>query len=119
MLTLVTALGFVSTWAVMWCGRSSALRHVRKANLTIDEKATARVFAMVPRAAELYRQQVQDGLDGNPREALKAKVFLRGLFVDGKIVMSPGADGSLWALYSMQPAGLLKAAGTGGRGDWI
>jgi hypothetical protein len=52
-----------------------------------EAKASARVFAMVPRAAELYRQQVRLGLDGNPRKALKARVFLRGLFEDGKVIM--------------------------------
>ena len=36
-----------------------------------------------------------------------------------RIVMSPGANGSLWAKYSRQPAVLVKAAGTGYRGDRI
>jgi hypothetical protein len=75
---------------------------------------------MIPRAAEHIRQQVRAGLDGDPREALKAKVFLRGLFEDGKILMSPGKDGSLWAVYSLSPAVLLKAAAaTGYRGRGI
>jgi DNA invertase Pin-like site-specific DNA recombinase len=84
-------------------------------------KATAKVFALVPKAAEIVRRQVREGLDGDPREALKARVFLRGLFVDGKVVLSPGADGSLWASYSLSPAVLLKAGGgvTGYRGRGI
>ena len=50
---------------------------------------------IVETSAELFRKQVAAGLNGNPREALKARVFLRGLFESGKIVMSPGEDGSL------------------------
>jgi hypothetical protein len=80
---------------------------------------SAKLLAMIPRAAELYREQVMQGLNGDPRAALKARMFLRDLFKDGKIIMSPGEDGSLWARYSLQPAVLLKAAGTGYRGDWI
>ena len=76
---------------------------------------------MVPKAADIYRGQVLEGLDGNPREALKARVFLRGLFVDGKVTLNPHADGSLWAHSSLAPAVLLKAAGgaTGYRGRGI
>jgi site-specific DNA recombinase len=85
-----------------------------------EAKASARIFAAIPRAAALYRAQVSAGLDGNPREALKAQVFLRGLFAEGKVVLSPGADGSLWAQYALTPSVLLKAAGvTGYRGRGI
>jgi hypothetical protein len=83
-------------------------------------KESARVLSMLPRAAELYRRQVANGLSGDPREALKPRVTLRSLVVDGKIVMSPGEGGTLWAKFSMAPAMLLiKATGTGGRGDRI
>jgi hypothetical protein len=44
----------------------------------------------------------------NPREALKAKVLLRNLIVDGRIKLCPSEDGSLWAGYSMSPATRLK-----------
>ncbi|HKD53152.1 MAG TPA: hypothetical protein VKB72_02955 [Steroidobacteraceae bacterium] len=54
-----------------------------------EAKATARLFAMIPKAAALYRQQVALGLNGNPRDASKAKVFLRGLFEGGR---SPSAQ---------------------------
>lgn len=40
-------------------------------------RATAKVLTMLPRTAEMYRRQVLQGLDGNVREALKARVFLR------------------------------------------
>ena len=82
-------------------------------------KESARVLAMLPRAAEIYRRQVQHGIAGDPREALKARVTLRNLVVDGKIVMSPGEGGALWAKFSLAPAVLLRPTGTCGRGDRI
>jgi hypothetical protein len=75
-----------------------------------EAKASARIFAAIPRAAALYRAQVSAGLDGNPREALKAKAALRRLFVDGKVTLSNHADGSLRACYSLAPDALFKAA---------
>lgn len=80
----------------------------------------ATVTAILPRAAELYRKQIADGLDGNPQAALKARVILRDLL--GKIRLAPGEDGSLWAFYSLQPAALLRSAvgaGTDGSGGRI
>jgi site-specific DNA recombinase len=83
------------------------------------ERERAKILAMLPRAAEHYRRQVAHGLGGDPREALKARVTLRNLVVDGRIVLSPGEGGSLWAKFSMAPAMLLRPTGTGGRGDRI
>ena len=37
----------------------------------------------------------------------------------GEIRLVPGADGALWAAYSMHPAALVRAAGTGGRDERI
>jgi hypothetical protein len=71
----------------------------------------------MPRAAELYREQIDLGLGGNPAAATKARMILRDML--GEIMLSPGEDGSPWAEYGMQPAALLKGAGTGGRGDPI
>jgi DNA repair exonuclease SbcCD ATPase subunit len=48
----------------------------------------AKAIAFMSRAAELYRRQVAQGLDGNPRAALKARVFLREWF-GGKIRLEP------------------------------
>jgi DNA invertase Pin-like site-specific DNA recombinase len=80
-------------------------------------KRSAKVLSMLPRAAEVYRRQITEGLDGNPREALKARVILREML--GEIRLVPGADGALWAAYSMHPAALVRAAGTGGRDERI
>jgi len=42
----------------------------------------------VPRAAEAYRRQIALGLDGDQREALKARMMLRYLF-GGEVRMVP------------------------------
>jgi site-specific DNA recombinase len=99
-------------------GRAEVKLHELEARQP-SAKESARVLSMLPRAAELYRRQVANGLSGDPREALKARVTLRSLVVGGRIVLSPGEGGSLWAKFSMAPAMLLKATGTGGRGDRI
>jgi len=58
-------------------------------------QASAKILAMLPTAAELYRKQVAQGLDGDPRAALKALVFLREWFT-GKIRLEPLPDGGSW-----------------------
>jgi site-specific DNA recombinase len=80
-------------------------------------RESARVFAMLPNTADLYRRQIALGLDGHPAEALKARTFLRSLL--GDICLEPGEGGSLWAAYEMQPGALIRAAVTCGRGDRI
>jgi hypothetical protein len=67
------------------------------------------VLSILPRAAELYRRQVAQGLDGNPREALKARVFLREWF-SGKIRLEPLPDGGLVAHSDQNVAALLPAS---------
>jgi site-specific DNA recombinase len=68
---------------------------------------SARVISMVPKAAELYRRQIVQGLDGDPRAALKARVFLREWF-GGKIRLEPLADGGLVAHWNQNVAALLR-----------
>jgi hypothetical protein len=74
-------------------------------------------LSLLPRAAELYRQQIEQGLEGGPQAASRARLILWDLL--GEITLAPEEDGSLWASYAMQPAALLRGAGTGGRGDSI
>lgn len=77
---------------------------------------SAKVLAMLPRAAELYRRQIDAGLEKDPELAQKARLILRELL--GPIQLRPEPDGSLWADFTMQPAALVKmAAGTDGRGE--
>lgn len=70
---------------------------------------------MLPKAAELYRKQISDGLDGSPEAAAKARTILRDMI--GEIRLQPTSDGGLWAEYGMHPAILLKGAGSDGRGE--
>jgi hypothetical protein len=81
------------------------------------ERESVRVLVMLPRAAEVYREQIDQGLGGDLIAAAKARTILRDMV--GEIRLSPGENGSLWAEYAMQPAALLKAAGTCGRGEAI
>ena len=80
-------------------------------------RESAKLLSMLPKAAALYRKQIADGLDGDPRAAQKAHVILRDML--GEIRLQPGDDLSLWAEYKASPAVLLKGAGSGGRGDRI
>lgn len=54
-----------------------------------EARRSAAVLGRLPKAAELYRQQIELGLDGDPRAALKARVMLRQPF-GGRIVLRPG-----------------------------
>jgi site-specific DNA recombinase len=76
---------------------------------------SARMFAMLPRAAEAYRRQITLGLEGDTRAALKARVILRELF-GGKIRLVPQLDGGLMAHWNLHPGALLKSLGTYGSG---
>lgn len=74
-----------------------------------EARQSAKVLALLPRAAEEIRHQVALGLDGNPRAALKARVFLREWF-SGKIRLEPLADGGLMAHWDQNTAALLPAS---------
>ncbi len=78
----------------------------------------ARVLSMLPRAADLYRQQIARGLGGEPDAVMKTRQIMRDL-IPKKIRLQPGEGGSLIADYGLEPSVLLKAAGTAGRGDRI
>jgi DNA invertase Pin-like site-specific DNA recombinase len=80
-----------------------------------EAKESAKVLSIMPRAAAMYRKQIAEGLDGNPRAALKARVFLREYF-NGRIDLEPGPNGELWASYGVQPAALLQVVGNRGSG---
>jgi hypothetical protein len=70
---------------------------------------------MLPRTTAFYRDQIDRGLGDDFVAAEKARAILRDIL--GEIMLSPGTDGSLWAEFSMQPAALLKGAGTDSRGE--
>jgi hypothetical protein len=70
-------------------------------------KQSAKVLSILPRAADLYKRQMERGLDGNPREALKARVFLRE-WLGGKIRLEPLPDGGLMAHWNQNETALLR-----------
>jgi hypothetical protein len=72
---------------------------------------------MFPKAAEVFLPQVELGLNGDEREAMKARVFLRELL--GRINLKPEGEGELWAEYGMQPTAVLKVVGYSGSGGRI
>ncbi len=47
-------------------------------------RASAKVLAMLPKAADAYRTQIKEGLTGQPREAARARAALKQL-VGGQI----------------------------------
>jgi hypothetical protein len=73
---------------------------------------SAKLLTILPNAAELYRRQITLGLDrAHPQIMLKAQLAVRELL--GQIRLEPGADGSLWADYEVQPAVLVRGAVSG------
>ena len=72
----------------------------------------SKVLSILPRAAQEYRRQLAQGLVGDPRAALKARVFLREWF-GGKIRLEPLPDGGLMALWNENAAALLRTAALG------
>jgi hypothetical protein len=69
---------------------------------------SAKVLSMLPKAAALYRKQI----DGRPRWGHAGRpqgtCILREML--GEIRLQPATDGALWAEYRMSP-GLLKVQG--------
>ena len=59
----------------------------------------------MPRAAEEYREQIGMGLDGNPREAQKARHTLRKMIPEN-VRLTPNGN-ELWAEYALKPAAVL------------
>jgi len=57
---------------------------------------------------------VELGLYGDPRAALKARVFLREFL--GRINLKREGNDQLWAEYGVQPAALLRVVGNSGSG---
>lgn len=82
-------------------------------------RATAKVLTMLPKAATMYRGQIEKGLDGDAHAAGRARAIPRQLF-GGEIRLEPRGP-QLWAArWNFHPAVLLKAAvGTDGSGGRI
>jgi site-specific DNA recombinase len=69
-------------------------------------KQSSRVLSILPRAAEEFRRQVAQGLDGDEHSALKARMVLREMF-GGRVELSREGE-ELWAEYGLQPAAVLS-----------
>ena len=82
-----------------------------------EMQASARVLSILPKAAELFRRQVEQGLEGDPRASGKARVVLREWFC-GRINLERQGE-ELWADYGVQRAALLKVVGNSGSGGRI
>jgi DNA invertase Pin-like site-specific DNA recombinase len=67
-----------------------------------------KLIAMLPQAAELYRQQIALGLEGDPKASLSARTFLREWF-SGEIRLVPDADGGLVAHWKLDTGALFRA----------
>lgn len=74
-----------------------------------DAKVSYKLLAKLPQAAALYRSQIMEGLDGDPRAALKARVILRELF-GGQIRLQPQKGGGLIAHWDLNPGALIRPA---------
>jgi len=82
-----------------------------------EGKQALKVVSILPKAAEIFRRQVEQGLDGDPRAALKARVTLREWFC-GRIDLERHGD-ELWANYGVRPTALLRVVGNSGSGGVI
>ena len=72
------------------------------------EKTTAKVFDMLPAAAEAFRATVAGGLAGEPASIAAARLILRPML--GLITLEPDAGGALWASYGIDFSALVRAA---------
>ena len=81
-------------------------------------RQSAKVLSILPKAAEMFRRQVELGLDGDPRAALKARMLWREWF-GGKIRLEPLPDGGLMAHWNEHSVALLRALGSCGSGGRI
>ena len=79
---------------------------IRRSQLAASQ--SAKIIAALTKASDAYRQQIELGLDDNPRETAKARIIIRDLL--GPIQMCPGPDGGLWAEYNTRPAALARKA---------
>ena len=84
----------------------------------VSANLPAKAIAFMSKAAEIYRRQVAQGLDGNPQAALKVRVFLRE-WLGGKIWLEPLPDGGLQAHWMQNVGALCKGLGIYGTGGTV
>ena len=82
-----------------------------------DPKESARLLAVLPNAAELYRRQTALGLAGDPRATPKARLALRNLL--GTIQLEQGEATAFGRATKCTLPRSLRGAGSRYRGDSI
>ena len=93
--------------------------HAKRQQLAVSLQpadGTAKVLAMLPKAAELYCKQIVAGLDGHSEATGRAREILRELI--GTVTIKTEGD-EVWGEFEMRPNVLLRAADRDGRGDRI
>ena len=70
------------------------------------------ILSMLPKAAAMYRKQIQDGRDGDERAMAKAHLILRDL--PGPITLSPGKIKRVVGVLSVESGGARQ----GHRDSW-
>jgi site-specific DNA recombinase len=84
----------------------------------IAHKRADSVIAMLPKAAQLYRDEIRAGLSGDDPEAVaRARVTLREM-LGGNVKLERGPEpGSLYACFKLQRLAVLsrRSSGSGGR----
>jgi hypothetical protein len=97
--------------------RADAKRRDLEAQQPFAVGQSMQIQSVLPRAAEMYRRQVNEGLNGNASAAVKASEVLRELFGD-RIDLKPEGEGELWVEYGWQLSAVLQVVGfrdSGGR----
>ena len=82
-------------------------------------KELAKIIAILPRAAELYRKEIAAGLAGNPEAVARARVVLRQR-LGGPVRLERGKKaGSLFAVFSLRRQALIEGRTSSGSGGPI
>lgn len=75
------------------------------ADMPQTRREAAKVLALLPKAAALYRQQIADGMHGNVEAGTQARTALREI-TGGSIKIVRGAKGAVFAEYNMNRVAL-------------
>jgi site-specific DNA recombinase len=78
-----------------------------------EARASAKILTLLPKAAALYRKQILEGLDGDPRAAARARAAVRQLIGGEYRLKFDRAAGHLVAHFGLNRLPLLRAAGAG------
>jgi site-specific DNA recombinase len=83
------------------------------------DRETAKVLAMLPRAAEEICREISGALAGSSKATVRMRGVLRHMLINGRVDLKAEPDGSIWASYGLQTGKVLQAVGYGGSGGRI